>query len=132
MNALFLYFVTIIHVLFILFVILTPFTNSNYLLFLHVIMIPFVMLHWVLNENTCALTLLEKNIREQLYGKTPDSYECFTARIIEPIYDFKQNYSQLSNIIYIVTVSLWLISVSKLYDKYKTGEIKSVWDLALI
>ena len=129
MNELFLQLITFIHILLILFIIIVPFTNSNYLLLLHVIIIPFIMLHWVLNDNTCVLTLIEKNIREQLYGTKPEKDECFTCNLIEPIYDFKKNYQSMSTIIYIITFVLWSISVYKLYSKWHNGEIKTFSDL---
>lgn len=87
------------------------------------------MIHWVLNDNTCALTLFEKKIREEMYGYVPDSQDCFTCRLIEPIYDFKANNHDSSTIIYIITLSLWALSVGKLFYKWKTGDIVSFADL---
>jgi hypothetical protein len=117
-----------LHIIFVLFVILTPFYGNNYLLMLHGIAVPFMMLHWVLNDNSCALTIIEKSVREQLYG-TVNSSECFTCRLIEPVYDFKNNYESLSNTIYAVTLGLWLISVYKLTCRFRAGEIRSLKDL---
>lgn len=129
MNELFLKLITFIHILIILFIVIVPFTNSNYFLLLHAIVVPFIMIHWILNDNTCVLTLLEKNIREQLYGIAPKKDECFTCNLIEPIYDFKSNYESMSAAIYIITLVLWGISVYKLYSKWKCGEIKTFTDL---
>lgn len=131
MQELLLYLITILHLLFILFVVVTPLTNSTYFLFLHAIFVPFMIFHWILNDNTCALTVIEKKIREQLYG-TVQSEDCFTCRLIEPVYDFKKNYSSFSTMIYIITISLWLVSVYKLYNKYKSGEISEFGDLFII
>lgn len=117
-----------LHILFVLFVVLTPFFGNNYCLMLHGIVVPFMMLHWVLNDNSCALTIIEKSIRQQLYGEVNDS-ECFMCHLIEPIYDFKNNYDSFSNIIYIVTFSLWFISAYKLTCKFRAGEITSLNDL---
>lgn len=128
MHQIFLYFIMFIHLIFILFVIFVPFTNSNYLLLLHSIIIPFIMLHWVTNENICALTLVEKKIRTQLYGED-NADDCFTCRLIEPIYDFKKNYAAYTIFIYLFTTGLWLISVTKLYLKYHNGQITSFMDL---
>jgi hypothetical protein len=128
MNKLCLQLITFIHILFILFVIVIPFTNNNYFLLLHAIIVPFVMLHWILNDNTCILTIIEKNMREQLYGVVPDKEECFTCQLIEPIYDFKNNYESMSTAIYLITIGLWFISVYKLYSKWQSGEITSLSD----
>lgn len=131
MNEIILKLIVIIHILFILFVIIVPFTNSNYLLFLHVIICPFVMIHWILNDNTCALTLMEKYFRQKMNGDVPVKDEdCFTCRIIDPIYKFTDNFTDHSTIAYIVVTILWLISLIKLFLKYKNGEITSVFDLA--
>lgn len=120
--------ISLIHVIFVLFVILAPFSNINYFLMLHVIFVPFVMLHWIYNDNTCVLTVMERNLRKQIYGKV-DEEDCITCRLIEPVYDFRKNYATFSTIIYIITITLWLISVCTLAYKYKTGEITNYVDL---
>lgn len=132
MNELFLQLITFIHILFILFVIIVPFTNSTYFLLLYAIILPFIMLHWIINDNTCILTIIEKNIRQQLYGVKPKKEDCFTCNLIEPIYDFKNNYESMSTAIYIITFVLWGISVYKLFSKWKYGEIKTFNDLFCI
>lgn len=131
MNRLFLNFITIVHVFIIFFIIITPFTNINYLLTLHVLIVPFIMFHWILNNNTCCLTLAEKQIRKKLKLST-NKEECFTCQLIEPIYDFNNDKGEFSIFIYTITIILWFISVSKLYNKYKTGEINSYFDFLKI
>ena len=123
--------ITLIHIIYIIFVIIVPFTNSNYFLFLHAILIPFMMFHWLCNNNTCAITLVEKTLRKSLHGTdVNDSKDnCITCEIIEPIYDFTNNYKKYSKIIYIITIVLWFIGVSKLLLKYKRGEISKIQDL---
>lgn len=128
-QELLLNFISLLHILFVLFVVGVPFLNSNYFLLLHAILVPFVMLHWVLNNNTCALTVLEKKLRQSITGKDDVQDECITCKLIEPVYDFKNNYKTYSAIIYIATTILWLISVSKLVYKYKSGKIKNMTDL---
>lgn len=124
-----LYLINIIHLLYLLFIIIVPFTNSNYLLLLHSIIVPFMVLHWITNNNTCSLTIAEHYIRKELYGGDVDKNECFTSKLIEPIYDFTQNYEQFSNYIYIITILLWCLSTGKLVYKYHIGEIKGIVDL---
>lgn len=121
--------ITLVHILYILFVVVVPFTNNTYLLFMHSIIVPFMIFHWVINNNMCALTLLEHHMRNQINGAPVDKSECFTAKLVEPIYDFKQNHEQFSTFIYAVTIGLWLISVGKLIKKYRDGEINSLHDL---
>lgn len=111
-----------------MFVIFIPFTNMNYFLMLHAIFIPFVMLHWICNDNTCILTVVEKNLKKKIYGKV-DKDECITCQLIEPVYDFRKNYAKFTVIIYAITISLWLISIGKLGYKYKIGDISEFSDL---
>ena len=121
--------ITFIHILFVLFIILTPLSNSNYFLLLHAIMVPFIIFHWICNDNTCILTLIERKLRKEITGK--DDEDCITCQLIEPIYDFKKNNQSLSTFIYCTTISLWLISALKLYYKYHTGSITSLRDLVI-
>lgn len=129
MNELILKFIVLIHILFILFVVFIPFTNITFLLTIHAMIIPFIILHWVTNNNICALTLMEKHIRQKLYGETTTKDDCFTCKIIEPVYDFTNDKGSLTMYIYLVTIALWLVSVYKLYNKYQTGQITSIQDL---
>lgn len=123
--------IIICHLFIILFIILAPFSNSNYILFLHSIIIPLIVMHWILNNDVCSLTLMEKKIREKLYGKQNIS-KCFTCKIIEPVYNFKDNHKKYDKLLYVVVSILWIISIYKLYYKYKIGEIKSIVDLFII
>ena len=129
MNEFMLQLITLVHILFILFIVVVPFTNSNYLLMLHVIVVPFMIAHWIINDNTCVLTIIEKKMRKEMYGTEPDPNDCFTCRLIEPIYDFNKNHNALSAIIYGITISLWALSVYKLYSRYRSGSITSFVDL---
>jgi len=123
MQQILLQLVTFVHILFVLFVVLTPFTNSNYLLLLHSITIPFIIIHWLMNDDTCVLTMVERNIKKGLYGDAYKEEECLTCRLIEPVYNFVNDNRTFSKIIYIITILLWSISVGKLVYKYKTGKI---------
>lgn len=131
MNIILLRLISIIHVLLLLFVVIIPFINSNYFLLIHFIIVPFIILHWVCNENTCFLTLVEKYLRLKTYGYV-DPDDCLTCRLIEPVYDFKKNYKQFTIFIYVVTITLWIITTYRLYRKYQSGEIKNWYDLFII
>ncbi len=129
MNVIFLNIVVIFHYLVIAFVVLVPFFNSPYLLLMHSIIIPFILLHWITNNNTCALTLMEQQIRKNLYGVVPQQNETFMEHIINPIYDFTNSNIDYSTFIYIFIILLWCISVYKLIKKYKHGDIQYFSDL---
>ena len=123
------YFITIIHIIVILFVLLSPFSNSNYLLFMHFVIVPFIMFHWIMNDNTCCLTVAEKMIKEKVYNRQVDMNECITYKLIAPIYDFNNNHKNFEIFTYILTISLWLISGYKLYTKIEDHQITSFKDL---
>lgn len=129
MNEFALYSIIIFHYIFVLFVILTPFIGNNYFLLLYVIMIPFMMAHWIANDNNCALTLMEKKLREHLYGEEPDPDDCFMYNLIAPIYDFRKNNHEFSVLIYGATISLWLYAAYRLYSNYRDGNLSSLEDL---
>ena len=129
MNEFILNVIVVFHFIFLLFVVLTPFLGNNYFLMLHFIIVPFMMAHWYANDNTCALTLIEKQIRKELYGTKPDPNECFTYNIIAPVYDFKKNNSDHTELIYIITILLWLVTVYRLYSNYRNGKLNSFEDI---
>lgn len=131
MKEILLKIITLLHILLVIFVVVVPFTSSNYFLLLHAIFIPFLILHWVCNDNTCVLTIIERNLRKQIYGKV-DEEDCITCRLIEPVYDFRKNYATFTIIIYVITILLWLVSSGKLVFKYRSGNIKSITDLFII
>ena len=125
--------INVLHLIVIIFVVAVPFSNSNYLLMLHIIVVPFIMLHWLLNNNTCCLTLMEKYIREKTTsGGKVNTEDCFSYKLISPIYDFNNNHGNFSLFIYAITIGLWGISVHNLGTKFYNGEIKNVNDLAQI
>lgn len=126
MNEFILNLIILFHFLFIIFVVVTPFIGSNPFLVLHAIFIPFVMFHWILNDNTCSLTLAERYLRQKLYGQVPNDSDCITFNLIAPIYDFKKNNEGATNLIYIITIGLWLIGVSRLIYKINIKKYKTL------
>ncbi len=66
MNNLFYYLFKLIHLIFTLFIIVTPFTNSNYFLLLHLVFVPFLLVHWIFNDNTCAITTVERIVKKRM------------------------------------------------------------------
>lgn len=124
--------INIIHIVILVFVIGAPFSNSNYLILLHIIVVPFIMLHWLLNNNMCCLTLAEKYVREKTTREIVNHEDCFTHKLISPIYDFNKNNDDFSAFIYLITTFLWTISVYNFGKKYVNGQIRTIDDLAQI
>lgn len=122
MHELILNLIIIIHIIFIIFIITTPFIDNKYLLLIYIIIVPFIILHWILNNDICILTTIEKHIRKQIYGYV--SNDCFTCNLINPIYNFINDNKTYSDCIYIITISLWLISIYNFF--YKKGGIQFI------
>ena len=135
MHIIFLYIISIIHLAFIFFVIGNPFlTDVNALLLLHIVIVPFMMGHWITDNNMCTLTMIEKYIRYQIYGPSANDKldNCFMCRLIEPVYDFDKNLDQFQKVLYGFTTLLWLYSIYKLYLNIKIGKLRSYDDLFLV
>ena len=125
-------FINIIHLIVILIILIIPFSGSNYYLFSYIILVPFIILHWVLNNNSCCLTLMEQRVRERITGEPVDRNETYMHKLIGPIYDFKKDNNDLSFYIYAGSIFLWLKACSGLYKNYKNNKINNFKDLFII
>lgn len=118
--------ICVIHIIIFLLIFIIPFTNSNYLLFCYITIVPFIEVHWLLNDDTCCLTVLEK------YLRGIDDKDCFTNKILSPIYKFPSNNKTVSLLSYTFINLLLSIVVSKLVYKFETKQITSLSDLYVI
>lgn len=123
-----LYLIIALHTILVLFIIVMPFIGKNYLLFLHAITGITILIHWIFNNNICSLTLIEYKLREIITGKPVNRDNCFMARLIEPIYDFKKNHHTRRIFLYTVLITLTFISIYKLRRNYKEGRLKNLFD----
>lgn len=104
------YAIRIIHYIMIVFAIFVPFLNpddnftSEWLLSLHSILIPGIIIHWFTNNNMCSLTLLEAQITNKPLDKT------FIASILFPFFEINDT------LIHIMAITLWFITLYKLYN----------------
>jgi hypothetical protein len=131
MDKVILDIIILLHIAFVLFIVITPFVGSNYFLVMHVITVPFMLLHWYLNDNTCCLTLIESQLRYKIYGKMPSQEDCISYKLIAPVYDFKKNNTDIDTFLYSVSILLWVGSICKLWKKHKDGKFSSLRDIAL-
>jgi hypothetical protein len=69
-----------IHLVFLLAILVVPFTNNRRNLEFYSMVIPFIFYHWSVNDDTCALTQAEMYVT----GKHKD--ETFMGRLVGPIY----------------------------------------------
>ncbi len=86
------------------------------------------MLHWFINDNTCALTIIERWIRQSI-DPNADPSICITGMLVEPIFDFRKNHEIFADFLYFITTSLWILSLIKLYKRYKQKKISKIEDL---
>lgn len=122
------------------FVALVPFIGDEYWLSLHLVIIPFIMLHWVTNQTVCALTELEKIVRggcedgDTILGQivTPIyKDESFIGRIIAPIHTFEDADSE-KRAVWIGLTVLWVITLGRLWPtgfRQLRGDLQRVLDL---
>ena len=103
--------------------IVVPFTNNITLLILHFMFSISMMAHWILNNDTCALTLIEK------YFRNCNTDESFIHSLVSPIYNVSEN--ELANYIYIISFALISITFYKLYNHPDIpilfNQIKNYW-----
>ena len=111
-----------IHFLVMVFIMTVPFLGSEYWLTLHIIVIPFIMLHWMTNQTVCALTEIEKFMRgglkddETFFGQlvTPIyKSESFIGKMMAPFYKFEDEDTE-KLAVWIGLTLLWLVTLFKL------------------
>ena len=115
--------IQLIHALVVLFIFGVPFFGGDYLLSLHFIIVPFIMLHWVTNQSVCALTELEKIVRggceskDTFFGQVMDPIyksESFIGKLAGPFYTFEDEETETLTV-WVGLTGLWLITLYKLW-----------------
>ena len=109
------------HILIVLFIIITPFTNMLSLLILHVTFSICLLLHWKANSNVCSLSMLES------YLRGVDRESTFSHQFIAPVYDISS--SDWCHISTILTLVLLFISLSKLFKIFNSCQFSEKWKL---
>ncbi len=75
----------IIHLIFLIGIIVVPFTNDRRSLEFYSILIPFIFYHWSVNDDTCALTQAEMAITGHKKEET------IMGRVVGPIYKMEED-----------------------------------------
>lgn len=104
-----------LHLLLVAFVVCAPFTSSRPLLVLHALTIPFLWLHWVLNDDTCALTVLESRLR----GVRGES--TFAHALVAPVYALPDGATRVA--CWLATAGLWALTLRKVGWRDVTAEL---------
>ena len=103
----------LLHLLLYLAAILTPFIGPPIVLKMFSIIVPFLFLHWSLNDDTCALTLMEQTVTGY------EKHETFTGRLMKGIYIMPDDdYGKLSKVLFF---TLWIIT------QYRLGHLEFVF-----
>lgn len=98
--------ISILHAAFLAFVVLAPLTNDESVLLFHALAIPLLWAHWLANDDTCVLTVLEANARGV------DAGETFVQRLVGPVYRLEGEHARL--LAWTGSAALWAVSVYKL------------------
>jgi len=110
-----------IHLVFLIFILVVPFTNDRRNLEFYSLLIPFIFYHWSVNDDTCALTQAEMVITGQKKEET------FMGRVVGPIYKMEEN--EINHLTKTVFFILWGIVQYRLgYFDNIINDIFKVWD----
>jgi hypothetical protein len=105
--------IKLLHIVFIAFVLLAPFSTSLEALILHAAVVPFLFFHWALNDDTCFLTWLECTLRGVPVQAS------FMHDLVAPIY--KLHDQGVSHLSWIACLLLWLAGLYRLRTLYGAG-----------
>ena len=120
-------FIKVIHFLLVVFIIVTPFCGTPYMLSMHFMILPFIMAHWLTNQSVCALTEVEK----LLTGKDCDD-DTFFGKIVGPVYKFKTQREE-NLFVWTLLIALWGVTFVRLnntnfdYLRAEKVRILAIW-----
>lgn len=100
----------VLHMLFVVWMVVTPFTNNEPNLVLHLFVGPFLWFHWIMNEDACSLTLMEMKLRG-----IQDCKESFFHHVVSPIY--KPRDEDIRVMAWMASIGLWLVTLSKVLKR---------------
>ena len=103
-----------LHVIFLLMILIVPFTNNRRNLEFYSMVIPFIFYHWSVNDDTCALTQAEI----AMTGKSKD--ETFMGRLVGPIYKMEEN--DVNKMTKTIFFALWA------FVQYRLGVFDTFFD----
>lgn len=95
--------VYLLHIFILLFVTIVPFTNYDTLILMNLVFMFGILFHWIINDNTCAFTMLEMKLRGL------DSDETFFGKLFGKLYTFGKD----ERITWLILVFLIILSTVK-------------------
>lgn len=100
--------ISLVHILVIAFIIVAPFTSSEFALLMHFVGAPGLLLHWATNQDVCALTLLEAHLRGVPSSAT------FLDSLVGGLYRLPAAFS-VGSWATAATVLLWLVTAYRVF-----------------
>lgn len=97
--------VTALHIGLVIFAVWAPFSGNRTALVAHALLLPFLWVHWLLNDDTCALTILERKLRGV------EASESFVHALVSPVYKIRD--ADARAVAWVASVLLWLVSASQ-------------------
>lgn len=95
---------TFLHILVILWALVAPFSSVSNLRVSYIVLMPFIMFHWILLDNTCIFTMIENKLRGC------ETEESFIHRLVSPIYNIPEGL--LGNVMWLYAIVSWLYAVN--------------------
>jgi hypothetical protein len=109
--------VWVLHALIVIAAVTVPFSDDDSLLAAYVFLIPFLWAHWLLNDDTCALTALECRLRG-----LESNGESFIYKVVSPVYKIRN--AQVKTLARWGSVALWCLAV---YRVRQRGSLAIAW-----
>jgi hypothetical protein len=100
-----------IHLIFLIGIIIVPFTNDRRNLEFYSMIIPFIFYHWSVNDDTCALTQAE------MYITGVEKEKTFMGRVVGPVY--KMDDTEVNKLTKTLFFALWA------FVGYRLGHFKT-------
>lgn len=110
--------IRVLHLAFLAWMVWAPFSGDVSHLKLHAVVCPFLMLHWALHTDGCALSVLEAAVR----GVPTD--KSFIHSIVAPVYVIED--ATIKRTVWTATMVLWTITLLRLYRHDATTRLPLV------
>jgi len=102
-----------LHMLLVAWIVITPFQNSEPMLVLHLFSMPFLWLHWLMNDDTCCLTIVECKLRG--IEPTDAKNKSFFFNLVSPVYKIQD--ADVRQLAWVLSIVLWLITLHKVLKR---------------
>lgn len=111
--------ISIIHLILIFYILLCPFRNVQlYCDLFYLLLIPVMVMHWLLADDSCLLTVLENYLRGMDISKVNINNN-YMYRLIYPIYNTPSIVN--GKLIYIILLILYMIELNKFCHNLKNN-----------